>query len=78
MDTKLKSKAFQEFSEATQAVVNPSVEGWKERGGKVIGYFCSGVPEEMIMAAGFLPLRMRATGSTGTELSDAYYSSINC
>jgi benzoyl-CoA reductase/2-hydroxyglutaryl-CoA dehydratase subunit BcrC/BadD/HgdB len=36
------------------------------------------VPEELIMAAGFLPLRMRATGSTGTELSDLYYSSINC
>jgi bcr-type benzoyl-CoA reductase subunit C len=78
LDTKLQSEAFREFSQATEAVVNPSIQGWKQRGGKVIGYFCSGVPEEMIMAAGFLPLRMRATGSTGTELSDAYYSSINC
>jgi bzd-type benzoyl-CoA reductase N subunit len=78
LDTRLQSKAFREFSEATEAVVNPSIQDWKEQGGKVIGYFCSGVPEEMIMAAGFLPLRMRATGSTGTELSDAYYSSINC
>jgi bcr-type benzoyl-CoA reductase subunit C len=78
LETRLKSEAFREFSEATGAVVNSSIEDWKKRGGKVIGYFCSGVPEEMIMAAGFLPLRMRATGSTGTELSDAYYSSINC
>jgi benzoyl-CoA reductase/2-hydroxyglutaryl-CoA dehydratase subunit BcrC/BadD/HgdB len=78
LDTELQSKALREFSEATEAVVNPSIQAWKKRGGKVIGYFCSGVPEELIMAAGFLPLRMRATGSTGTELSDVYYSSINC
>jgi len=78
LETNLKSKAFQEFSEATKAVVNSSIEHWKKQGGKIVGYFCSAVPEEMIMAAGFLPVRMRATGSTGTELSDAYYSSINC
>jgi benzoyl-CoA reductase subunit C len=78
LETGLKSEAFREFSEAAGTIVNPSIEDWKKRGGKVIGYFCSGAPEEMIMAAGFLPLRMRATGSTGTELSDAYYSSINC
>lgn len=30
------------------------------------------------MAAGLLPFRMRGTGSTGTELSDAFFSSINC
>jgi len=78
LETNLKSNAFQEFSEATKAVVNSSIEQWKKQGGKIVGYFCSAVPEEMIMAAGFLHVRMRATGSTGTELSDAYYSSINC
>jgi benzoyl-CoA reductase/2-hydroxyglutaryl-CoA dehydratase subunit BcrC/BadD/HgdB len=30
------------------------------------------------MAAGILPFRMRGTGSTGTELADAHFSSINC
>jgi benzoyl-CoA reductase/2-hydroxyglutaryl-CoA dehydratase subunit BcrC/BadD/HgdB len=30
------------------------------------------------MAAGILPFRMRGTGSTGTDLSDAFFSSINC
>lgn len=43
-----------------------------------MGYFCSAVPEEIITAASLLPFRMRATGSTSTELSDAYFSSINC
>jgi len=36
------------------------------------------VPEEVFTAAGLLPVRLRGTGSTGTELSDAFYSSINC
>ncbi|MFZ5632461.1 MAG: benzoyl-CoA reductase, bzd-type, subunit N [Bacillota bacterium] len=32
---------------------------WKERtGGKVIGYFCTYVPEEIIYAAGMLPVRI--------------------
>jgi len=47
-------------------------------GRKVIGYFCSYVPEEIIHAAGFVPYRMRAVGSAGTSMGDAYYSSINC
>jgi benzoyl-CoA reductase/2-hydroxyglutaryl-CoA dehydratase subunit BcrC/BadD/HgdB len=51
---------------------------WKEQGGKILGYFCSYVPEEVITAAGFLPFRMRATGCTGTELSDGYLSDCNC
>ncbi|MDP6347969.1 MAG: 2-hydroxyacyl-CoA dehydratase, partial [Dehalococcoidia bacterium] len=32
---------------------------WKERtGGKVIGYLCTYVPEELIYAAGMLPVRI--------------------
>jgi len=78
VETKIKSKALQQFAEATETLVNPEVRSWREQGGKVLGYFCSYVPEEIITAAGFLPFRMRATGSTGTELADAYLSSINC
>ena len=78
METNLKSKAFQEFSNAAETLVNPVLQRWKDQGGKVVGYFCSTVPEEIITAAGLTPFRMRATGSTGTEESDAFYSSINC
>jgi bzd-type benzoyl-CoA reductase N subunit len=74
----IKSDAFERFSRATEAVVNPTITDWKERHGRVIGYICSAVPEEIFTAAGFLPLRLRGTGSTGTELSDSYFSSINC
>ena len=78
METKVESKALQEFTEAAETIVNPAMRSWMKDGGQVMGYFCSYVPEEIIRAAGLLPFRMRATGSTGTELADAYVSSINC
>jgi benzoyl-CoA reductase/2-hydroxyglutaryl-CoA dehydratase subunit BcrC/BadD/HgdB len=78
LETSLKSEVFQRFAEATDTLLNEELKAWKNSGGKVIGYFCSSVPEEIITAAGFVPFRMRATGSTGTEESDAFYSSINC
>ncbi len=78
METKIKSKAFEQFSEATKTLFNPVLQNWKKQGGKIVGYFCSTVPEELITAAGLAPIRMRAIGSTSTERSDAYFSSINC
>ena len=78
METTITSAAFAEFAAATAAIMNPAIEKWRSDGGKVVGYFCSHVPTEVLMAAGLLPFRMRGTGSTGTELSDAFFSSINC
>jgi benzoyl-CoA reductase subunit C len=78
LETQIKSKVFAQFSEATETLLNPALQSWKEQGKKIVGYFCSTVPEELIAAAGLAPFRMRATGSTSTEESDAYYSSINC
>ena len=45
---------------------------WKKNGGKVIGYFCNNVPEELIMAAGFLPLRIIGDPWEGTEVAEGY------
>lgn len=42
---------------------------WQSKGGKVVGYFCNTVPEELIMAAGFLPLRI--TGRPGVDIRKA-------
>ena len=78
METDIKSEAFQKFVEAAEGIMNPEVRTWKDHGGGVVGFFCSTVPEELFTAAGLLPFRMRGTGSTSTELSDAYFSSINC
>ncbi|MBM3132872.1 MAG: 2-hydroxyacyl-CoA dehydratase, partial [Chloroflexi bacterium] len=78
MGTGLESKAFEVISEAANTLANPEIQKWKGNGGRVIGYFCSAMPVEMITAAGMLPFRIRATGSQGTELSDAFFSAINC
>jgi len=72
------SRAFDRLSETATTLVNPEIRRWKQEGGRIVGYFCSAMPVEMITAAGFLPFRVRATGSTGTELSDSFFSSINC
>ena len=47
-------------------------------GKKILGYMCSFVPEEIIHAAGMVPFRLTAVGSTETRQGDAYYSAINC
>ncbi len=78
MEMNVKSGVLENFEEITSTVLNPALKEWKDNGGRIIGYFCTHVPDELLTAAGVLPFRMRATGSTGTELSDADFSSINC
>lgn len=78
MQTYVKSAPLETFSAAARTIVNPAVREWKGRGGGILGYFCSAMPVEMITAAGLLPFRLRATGSTGTELSDSCLTHINC
>jgi benzoyl-CoA reductase/2-hydroxyglutaryl-CoA dehydratase subunit BcrC/BadD/HgdB len=43
---------------------------WKEKGGKVVGYFCDIVPEELISASGFLPYRLSGDPLGGMEAVD--------
>ena len=45
------------FSEALP-LVNPWINNWRNEGKKVLGYFCSYIPEEIIYAADILPIRM--------------------
>jgi benzoyl-CoA reductase subunit C len=78
LETRIKSKAFQKIAEASEAITNPEIEKWKDQGKKVLGYFCSALPGELVTAAGMLPVRLRATGSTSTELSDSFFSNLNC
>lgn len=75
---KPKSETLQGFTDTADLLGNSATRSWKEQGGRVMGYLCSAVPEELFTAAGFLPFRIRATGSTGTELSDAHFSNLNC
>jgi len=57
---------------------NEYLKNEKNSGKKIIGYFCSYVPEEIIHAAGMIPYRMRAVNNKGTSKGDIYFSSLNC
>jgi bcr-type benzoyl-CoA reductase subunit C len=48
----------------------------KESGRKIVGYFCSYTPEEIIDAAGALPFRIFGRG--GDSLADAHLQAYSC
>jgi benzoyl-CoA reductase/2-hydroxyglutaryl-CoA dehydratase subunit BcrC/BadD/HgdB len=68
---------FQTVGEISGKAYNSYLQAAKENGGKIAGYFCQ-VPVEVIHAAGLIPYRMRAVGSSGTAKGDIYYSPLNC
>jgi len=78
LGARARSNALEPFVEAARSITNRAIRDWKDRGGRVVGYFCSMVPEELFMAAGLLPFRMRATGSTDSEAGDAWLTNLNC
>ena len=69
---------FNEIDLISGKTMNFRLELEKAEGRKIMGYFCSYVPEELIHAAGFIPYRMRAVESAGTKDSSGYFSSTNC
>ncbi|MEN6565206.1 MAG: 2-hydroxyacyl-CoA dehydratase family protein [Veillonellales bacterium] len=74
----MRSKAMDIFKEAAATIYNSEVAAWKEKGGKVAGYFYPAVPEEILTAAGVLAFGIRGTGSRGTEMADAHFRQLNC
>jgi len=51
----------------------------KENGRKVLGYFCSYVPEEIVHAAGIIPIRLARRGkNAAVSLGNTYLSSSSC
>jgi len=69
---------FPELRRLAEAPHNDRLAAAASAGRPVIGHFCSYVPEELIHAAGAVPYRMRAVGSSGTALGDTFFSSANC
>jgi len=51
---------------------------WKEEhGGRVLGYFCTYVPEEVLYAAGILPVRILG-GLTPQDITEPYIYAMYC
>jgi benzoyl-CoA reductase/2-hydroxyglutaryl-CoA dehydratase subunit BcrC/BadD/HgdB len=59
-------------------IENEYVKEWKASGRPVVGFFCAHTPEELLWAAGILPVRLRGTGSEDTSYGDQYLGSFNC
>jgi len=59
-------------------VQNSHVLEWKANGGKVVGFYCTDMPEQIVHAVGMLPFRMRGTGNSNYTLSDGILSRFNC
>ncbi len=60
-------KALEELTILASKPVNPAIEEWKAEGKKVVGFFCTYVPEEILYAANILPYRVRAVGCKQTS-----------
>jgi benzoyl-CoA reductase/2-hydroxyglutaryl-CoA dehydratase subunit BcrC/BadD/HgdB len=50
-----------------------AARAWKAKGGKVIAYVSSSMPEELVTAAGFLPYRLSGDPEAGFEALGRYY-----
>ncbi|RJP19767.1 MAG: 2-hydroxyacyl-CoA dehydratase [Candidatus Abyssobacteria bacterium SURF_5] len=66
------------FSEIARTLNNPEIQKWKQAGNPVVGTVCSNIPEEILHAAGALPLRLRAPNLQDTSNADAQLHRINC
>ncbi len=71
-------KALEELIQLSNTPFSSAVMDYKKQDKKVIGFFCSYVPEEIIYAGGMLPYRIRPTGCTETTSADAYMSHLTC
>lgn len=67
-----------EFERLCQIPFNDRLRDYKDAGGKIVGILYNQVAEELVLAAGLLPVRLRAVGSRGDELADARFTQVNC
>jgi len=67
-----------EFVQTANILKNTYIDQWKKEGKKVLGYYCSYAPEELLHALDILPFRIRGTTCKDTVLADAILSRFNC
>ncbi len=70
--------ALEELTELARSPYNRAIKAWKGKGGKVVGFTCAYIPEEILQAGGILPYRLSPTGCTETTEADAHMSHFNC
>jgi len=66
------------FLKISNSIANTYIKDWQKNNKKVIGYYCTYIPEELLHAANLLPFRIRSTGNKDTELADTYMVRFTC
>ena len=73
------SKTLAELKRISESpLFNADVSSWISEGKKVIGWLCTYIPEEIIYAAGILPLRVMGSDEAKLGESEAYLYSNTC
>lgn len=70
--------ATEELIRIGESLRNSYIDDWKKQGKKVVGYTCSYLPEEILHAAGILPIRLKAIGSAETSRADVHMPKFHC
>ncbi len=69
---------YEDFIKVTETLSNPYIEEWKKENKKILGYYCTYVPEEILHAGGIMGFRLRGTTAEGTSRADTILSRFNC
>ena len=69
---------IEKMKEAAKTLCSELVQKHKDDGGKIVGYSCTFIPEEILHAAGLLPFRLRGIGTTSVSIGDSYFGPVNC
>ncbi|MHA2391796.1 MAG: 2-hydroxyacyl-CoA dehydratase subunit D [Promethearchaeota archaeon] len=67
-----------QFLRISHSIINPYIKEWQHNNRKIIGHYCTYIPEELLHAANLLPFRIRATGHEDTTLADIYMVRFTC
>ena len=55
-----------------------SIRTWRASGKKALGTICVHIPDEILHAAGILPVRLRATDCKSSSDAETWMSSFSC
>ena len=78
MKSEKASEILDIFKDVTNDLYNTHLKDWKANGGRITGYSCSYMPEEMITAAGSIPFRLRGKRNIDLESVDRYMGPFGC
>jgi benzoyl-CoA reductase/2-hydroxyglutaryl-CoA dehydratase subunit BcrC/BadD/HgdB len=68
--------ALEELFELSSSNRNSAIKAWKEEGKKVVGYWCSYIPSEIIHAGKIFPYKVKGLNAGGTSKAEVYMTPV--